>query len=462
MIVVTAFIVSFYHYKKSVPKGISVNGDVHKVENVEFIYDLTYQQNDEKVMEQKILDRALQIIEDAEEFVLLDIFLFNDDYDREKGDYPNVAGTVTNALVEKKKSNPDIEVTLITDPINTFYGSYETEYFETLKENNVDVIITNLKPLKDSNPVYSGFWRSYLQWFSPSENGFLPNLFNPDGPKGSIASYLNLINFKANHRKVVMNETEALVTSSNIAHDGSSYHSNIGFIVKGNIIKDIYESEKVIVEFSGGTLEERNFETHEESGDVLVNLVTEGEINKELQKLLDEAEPNSEVKIGVFYMSDRELLKSLVAAAKRQVNIQIILDPNKDAFGIEKNGIPNRQVGHELLEKGKGNIQIKWYDTHGEQFHSKMMIVKNKHETTVIGGSANFTKRNIADFNLENNIKMVIPSNHELDQQFTDYYSRLWENKDGEFTTSYESYEDTSLWKKTLYRFQEWSGMSTF
>lgn len=73
-----------------------------------------------------------------------------------------------------------------------------------------------------------------------SQNGFLPNAFNPDGAKASFGSYFDMLNFKANHRKVVLNEQQALVTSANITHDGSSYHSNIGFVVTGAILEDLY------------------------------------------------------------------------------------------------------------------------------------------------------------------------------------------------------------------------------
>ncbi len=35
-----------------------------------------------------------------------------------------------------------------------------------------------------------------------------------------------MLNFKANHRKILITENEALITSANV-HDASAYHSNI-------------------------------------------------------------------------------------------------------------------------------------------------------------------------------------------------------------------------------------------
>ena len=56
-------------------------------------------------------------------------------------------------------------VVLITDPINNFYGAYEQKYITKLKEAGVDVVITELNALKDSNIFVSGYYRCYTKWF---------------------------------------------------------------------------------------------------------------------------------------------------------------------------------------------------------------------------------------------------------------------------------------------------------
>ena len=138
----------------------------------------------------------------------------------------------------------------------------------------------------------------------------------------------------------------------------------------------------------------------------------------------------------------------------------MILDPNKDAFGIEKNGIPNRQVAAELMKEE--NIEIRWYDTNGEQYHSKFLMVDYESETILIGGSANFTRRNLADYNLETNLHIKMPATHDVSKEVHTYFERLWTNDEGIYTVEFEQYEDQSLWKKVFYRFQEWTGLSTF
>ena len=82
--------------------------------------------------------------------------------------------------------------------------------------------------MRDSNPIYSGIWRSIIKWFGTSGKGWIPNPFRPDSPKVTLRAYLKLLNFKANHRKVIASEKSAILSSMN-PHDASGNHSNIGF-----------------------------------------------------------------------------------------------------------------------------------------------------------------------------------------------------------------------------------------
>ena len=59
--------------------------------------------------------------------------------------------------------------------------------------------------------------------------------------------------------------------------------------------------------------------------------------------------------------------------------IRVLLDPNKDAFGFEKSGLPNREVASELVAASAGAIKLRWYRTHGEQFHVKLAAIRSDH-----------------------------------------------------------------------------------
>ena len=75
----------------------------------------------------------------------------------------------------------------------------------------------------------------------------MPNPFGPE--KVTLRSYFDLFNFKANHRKTLVVDTDqgwkALVTSMN-PHDGSSRHSNIGLLVWGRTAIDILATEQAV------------------------------------------------------------------------------------------------------------------------------------------------------------------------------------------------------------------------
>ena len=460
LFVTIPIIIGIIQYIKKSPQNISLQSEAFKTNHVEFLTDVTYEKNNERLMEQQLFEAAIEIIKEAEQFLVVDMFLYNDDYDRAKGSYPDSAEQITDAIVDKRLQNPTMPITVITDKMNTLYLSNKSPFLEKLNDNNIDVVLTDMKALRDSNPLYSSFWRAYLQWWKPSENGFLPNTFNPDGGKASFGSYFDLLNFKANHRKIILTEQRAMLTSANLTHDGSSYHSNIGFIVEGEILKELYKSEQAVAKLGGFEMEEVEFNTNRSEGELEVTLITEGKIKIALLQALNKATENDQVKIGVFYISDRDIIKAIEEAAGRGATIQMILDPNKDAFGIEKNGIPNRQVAAELIKNE--NIDIRWYATNGEQFHSKFLFIEKQHEAIMIGGSANFTRRNLADYNLENNLLVTMPVDHALSTEINDYFNRLWSNENGTYTLEFEAYRDETLWKKLFYRIQEFTGLSTF
>ena len=102
------------------------------------------------------------------------------------------------------------------------------------------------------------------------------------------------------------------------------------------------------------------------------------------------------------------------------------------------------------------------YDTGGEQFHCKLFASFKDKKLTVIIGSANFTRRNLANFNLELNVKLVAERSSRPAQQIASYFTTLWANNDGDFTVDYSVYKETSLVKTMLYRIQERFGLGTF
>lgn len=458
LVIVLVIVIAYNAFKTGIPKGTSIKGKLRN-SKVEFIYDLTYMQNKSIVYDQNIFSKIKDMVKDAQEFIVIDMFLFNDDYDR-KYSYENISGQLTDILIEQKKKIPSIEVVFITDEINTFYGSYPSKYLERLKNNGVQVIITDLEQLPDPNPIYSGLWRTFFSKLNLNRKGWLRNPFSPDSPKVTLASYLKLLNMKANHRKVVITENEGLVTSFN-AHDASGNHSNIALAVKGEIINDLLETENAIIKFSGGDPFNFRINSLVEVPDQ-AQVITEGKIKEVLIKEIKNTKKGDKVKMVMFYLADYKVVEELIKASHRGVEIKIVLDANKDAFGIKKNGVPNRPVAYKLVNDSQGKIHIRWYATHGEQFHSKASIFLKEKETIAIGGSANLTRRNIEDYNLETNLKVVFQKDNSEAVKVEKYFDRIWNNEDGDYTLDFEVYKEKSIIKRALYYIQEKTGLSSF
>ena len=155
------------------------------------------------------------------------------------------------------------------------------------------------------------------------------------------------------------------------------------------------------------------------------------------------------------------MIDALNSATERGVEVNLILDPNKVAFGNGKTGLPNVPIASELIINKK--INIRWFNAEENQFHTKLLYINKGENSVIIGGSANYTTRNLDDLNLENNLKITAPTDEKMMQDTEDYFQRLWNNEDGHFTLPYEDNKDalTPVLKLT-YWVQKLSGLTTY
>ena len=79
----------------------------------------------------------------------------------------------------------------------------------------------------------------------------------------------------------------------------------------------------------------------------------------------------------------------------------------------------------------------------------------------IFGGSANLTRRNLADYNLETDLKIMATNDSKIVKDVENYFTKIWSNEDALYTVDFEEYRETSGWKKFLYLFQEFTGLST-
>lgn len=479
-IFVTAFtlivIVGLYGVYKPLPKHLTIESEEYAVpsSNVHFFSDRTYVDTDGvRHSEQQIFDEIFRMIRESEHYILLDMFFFSDFLGTATTSHRQLSRELTDQLIVKKTENPDITIQVITDPINSLYGGYSPEHFRDLEQVGIPVITTNLVPLRDSNPIYSSLWRTVLRWLPDQGLGnVVPNALDARKPKVNIVSYINSLNFKANHRKVLMTDYKkgneigfsVLVTSAN-PHDGSSAHSNTALRIDSHLWQDVLVSERAVAKFSKHNFIEPEHvasESNDKEGDMQVQLLTEEAIKQKILQLLDGLNRGDRFDMAMFYFSDRDIVRALKRADNRGVAVRLLLDPNKDAFGREKNGIPNRQVAHELINNSSGNTEIRWCHTHGEQCHSKLLIFSQGDSYTILQGSANLTRRNLDNLNLETNVLVSgIRTGAILDA--ADFFDMMWSNTQNEiYSVEYDAYADNSFSKTMWYRFGEFTGMSRY
>ena len=455
-----------YQSFKPLPDGISVASPLLPVSDVAFLSDVTYLDADgNRQSEQAIFDEMLRLIGQAKRLVVLDMFLFNEFAGKTQADYRPLSSQLARALIDRKAQMPGLEAVIITDPLNTMYGGLTLEHFTALRAAGVKLITTDLTELRASNPAWSGLWYWCCRWLGNSADGGW--LDNPLGPgQVTLRSYLAMLNFKANHRKTLVTDLGedwvGMVTSAN-PHDASSLHGNVALRFQGPAVAELLESERAVAHLSGADID---FDPLQLSGSVApggprLQLLTEGRIRDALVIAVQSAEPGDKIDIAAFYLAHRDLIEALKDAQARGVKIRVLLDPNKDAFGFEKSGIPNRPVAAELQKAG---IPIRWCATNGEQCHAKVLLKRSLSGDSVLYlGSANFTRRNLDDLNLETNVRLVASKGTPAIVDAARWFNRYWLNLEGKrLSEPYATYADESRWRYWQYRLMEATGLSTF
>lgn len=480
-VLIVLFVVGLWNVWKPLPKEINASWGERQVtaSQVKLLTDTTYlDARGNRVSNQHIFDEIFSMIRNAKSYIFIDMFLWNDFGADPTKVHRALSSELANALIAKKKENPKMIIQVVSDPINSVYGGQPAGLFKNMEDVGIVVTMTNLPALRDSNPILSSVWRVFVYPFEYLHYRMtgatytirvIPNILGGK-EKVTVRSYLSLLNFKANHRKLIVTDEirngkqnlVSLVTSAN-PHDGSSAHSNIALQVRGEIAYDITRSEKRIIEMAGKTfIEAPKVISSPEEGNSTAKLITDRAILDEVVRTIHATKKSDTIDMLMFYLSDRHVIEELVSAARRGVVVRLILDPNKDAFGKQKNGIPNREVADSLVTAGDGNISVKWCNTHGEQCHAKLLIVKSKDAFTVLLGSANFTRRNIGGYNLETDIALVSAISNPVWEEATAYFTTLWDTKNGTFSTEYEAYKDQSKFKKVVAWIMENSGLGTF
>jgi len=425
ILIIIGTILSYY---LSIPNGRIIQGQEHQISenNIEFLYDLTYENlNGEIIYNHEIFNKTFELIDNGETFILINMFLFGT---TKKPHYKNLTQELTTHLINKKQSSPEIKIYFITDDYNFINKPENKIFLNNLKQNNISVIFTPLNK-------------------------------NLKFPINLLREKLKLSKKILNHRKYIItnidNQIITLITSGN-PHDLSSANSNTGIVLKEKIYKEIYEIEKKDSEL--------NINLTIPNETLLINPITiqylaDGGLINSLKEEIDKTNENNSIDIAMFYLSDKSVINKLTSASDRGTKINIILDTNDFFFAQKKFGIPNKPVAEILLKKSNNKINIRWYKSHGEQFHTKLVIIHSRENTTIFTGSSNLVDNNIKLFNFQSDIKIIAPNNSSITQEINSYFQKIWNNQNGIYTTDYNEYKNKSILKKLTYELEQFLRM---
>jgi phosphatidylserine/phosphatidylglycerophosphate/cardiolipin synthase-like enzyme len=458
-----------YHTFKPMPAGLSKTAPTRPLYDVRLIPDVSWRTTaGEHFQSQGIFREVFALIAQARKLIVIDMFLFNDSAPDDS--FETLAAKLTQVLIDRKERVPGLQVVVITDPLNTVYGGMRQAHFKRLRQAGITLAETDLRPLRDSNPTWSALWRLCCQWFGNNpDGGWLANALG-DG-KVTLRSYLALLNFKANHRKTMVvdegDQLRGLITSAN-PHAGSSRHWNTAISFTGPAALDLLATEEAVLALSGipipdWSLPGNIFSDRQQASELSGQVLTEAAIRAAAIDLIDHAGAGDRLDLAMFYLSHRGSIRALKAAHDRGASLRVLLDQNQDAFGHEKNGVPNRQVAFELHQAG---IDVRWCNTSGEQCHNKLLMLRDSNaQARLLLGSANLTRRNIDNYNLETSMLVTGPADEPAMATATELMDRLWQNGPGStpvFTLPYAASADDSRFRYWQYRLMEATGFSTF
>lgn len=482
-----------------IPQGSQLLSPYFSYSHAELLIDRTYldESGQTVYLDHEIFDRMVQEINSAETFLILDFFLWNQwrgklgesEFDQ------SIGKGIADALLAKRKARPDLPILIITDPINRLYESKDSAYFRQFETVGIPVVFTDLKQLSDPNIIYSKqvrFWSKFFPGEAKEKRfRFIPNPLDSKGDKLSLHQLWEAFHLKSNHRKVLIagyqNKPNRIILGSFNLSDSGALNSNLSVLVEGTVADYAARSEMAIAQWSTrdvGHLQGTSFALSDtlnrldklvakekaftafKAKTTGVRYLSEKKIKATVLDLLNNAQNNSEIDIAMFYLSDRQVIKALKSAIKRGSKVRLLLDQNLNAFGFKKNGLPNRSLADELMSiEDANNLSIRWATSGSRgQFHPKAFRFYDDRNDLLIVGSANFTRRSIHGYNLEASLlfNSVLPVSNKFDA----YFDSIWNNALG-YAESLDYNElNNPRWmqwfRAGIFRFQEWTQMSTY
>lgn len=454
---------------KPLPAGVSWSSRAYLVpaSSVRFLADVL----GSPVARPEIFDAVTSLIREAERFVVVDFYLFQATGGSPRAPEADLADALTRVVVAKRRAQPQVPIIFITDPITTVYGGAVSPQLEELRQAGVTLVETRLTKLRDANPLYAGLWRSTVRWLGNRPGGQLK--LHPFDPTRhvSLRSWLALVNYKANVRRLVIADRGPNVVSLVTSWDpqtSSATPTNLALEFVNGPWRELVASEEAVADFSDQPFsvnaDSRGVRPTTATSTVTIQVATEGKIGAAVEEQLRTVQAGDEVHALVWQLSDRSVVSHLMAAAGRGAAVRVILDPNHNASRRGLEGLPNRPVASELMLKAGKNLFVRWYARPEAPVQATMLLLRRQDgSASLMTGSAAWTKRNLRDFNLSTAVVVSGDQQAQPLRRAAEFFDSLWSNRGGEmFTTEYATYRDDRLLRAMRYRFIERTGLGSY
>jgi hypothetical protein len=340
-------------------------------------------------------------------------------------------------LLTRKRQRPNLKIVVVTDPGDQAFGGSAPSTLASLEEAGVIVARVRLDRLRDSNPLYSGLWRLVFGWWSDP--------FDESPGELTLSAWSRMRNFKADQRQLVVADDGAGGWIASMEPSGAA-----GLVLHGSLARAMIAGELQIAAWS--TEDDRLPSSPRMEGrgvgSIDARFLTEGAIEGALLEAMSAAANGDQICMAVQNLSDRRLIAAMSRAVARGAHVQVLLAGNP---------MPNQAVAGELLAEAGGRIEVRWYPAGYAVPHSGLLLVRHGADVWMNLGSADFTRRNLGDLNLEAAVELRMPVRSAPARAATEYFAEQWLGATAEAQFAQGSV--AAYWR---YRFAEATGLSSF
>jgi len=410
--------VALWNSAKPLPPGTHIASQTSRLSeaDVDFIFSSPGQP--------AVLAPELTAIDHAEQMIVLD--------------RSPVGEELMQHLLGRKRLRPYLRIVLVTDPGSEIFGGTPPQTLAALEQAGIIVARVRLDRLRDSDPLYSALWRLGVGWWSDP--------FDETPGRVSLAAWSRMRNSKADQRQLVVADDGAGGWLAVLAPPGAS----ASLVLRGSLARTMIDGELKVAAWStdddrlpvGPPMDGRGV------GSIDARFLTEGAIETALLDAIGAAGSGDHICMQAENLSDRRLMAAMLRAAARGAGVQVLLARNR---------LPNQAAAGELERDGGGRIEVRWLSAGTGASHPKLLLVRHRTDLWLNLSSANFTRRNLADLNLEAGVELRMPARAAPARAVADYFTQEWSGASAD--PGFAEGSAAAYWH---YRFAEATGLSSF